>query len=743
MPLDVGTGTLMRSERLTLRLGALILIIGVLGLPINDLLAYGLLLAAVLLIFTGSLSTKPRRWIAAAALSAAIITAHLSWPSPRIDEGHNVFFPGPELAETSGLPHDVLAVLTAQFDAEYPPEKRCSEPGRGCWRPERTGQADGFAFSADAVFDRSAYSRRVTGIDFSDPAYLRLGFINDYIYGWPDDESDVKRFERDRKSLNLFDRYRVTFPLFVMYRFPAEFTGSALCWRGTVLWEGSDEHFEILDAPARQCRRIASADVGRRIFGISIRRSIRLGMTLDANQTILFRRIVTFGLTLAGVIGTIFLLVRVDFRRLVLPAILIGSALLVTMFVDAQFIGGFRPLDSGDDGIAYEGYGRAIIKELLAGNMAAAVRGVESVYYFTPGLRYVRALELVLFGDTFLLYLSMILLFPILVFALHRRFLPARWAVVLVLGFVATPIGALFGSSLFQYVVWASRGFSDPLAFILLVCGLLLAIPPRTGDGLLGWSRVFAAGIMLAAAVFCRPNLVLASGVFVIGAGAIWMSRRQWTSAAALGAGFAALALSPLHNYVFGNALVLFSDNVNQPTTLLMSPLDYARSLIELAQFDFAGPHVKAAVVQLGRWLSGPQEWLIMVPVHACAVAILAWVAIFGVRHERWLRLVALATLLQHGIGVCYVNFARYNLGTWLLTLMVVAVWLEHEALGRFCRGFPGVCEAWGRNTAVRRLGRMIDGFTAACGLEATAPEVAPAAACDRTGYDKGNHAKT
>ncbi len=712
----------MESERLALRLGALILIIGVLRLPINDLYAYGLLVVATLLIFTGMPSRQPGKWIAAAALSAFVVAAHLLWPAPRIEEGHNVFLPGPKVAETSGLPGDVVTVLTSQFNAEYPPERRCSNRAEGCWRPERTAQADGFAFAADAIFDRPAYSRRVTGIDFSDPAYLRLGFINDHIYGWPDDASDVKRFQRDRKSLNLFDRYRVTFPLFVMYRFPADFVGSTLCWRGTVLWEGSGEHFETLQSADRQCRDITPADIGRRIFGVSIKRDVRLGMTLTANRTVVLRDAATAIFTLVGVVGIIFLLVRVNPRRVALPAVLVGFALLATMFVDAQFIGGLRPMDSGDDGIAYEGFGRAIIRSVLAGDARAAIEGVEPVYYFTPGLRYVRALELLLFGDTYLLYLSAILLLPILAYALFRRFLPPRWALVLILGFVATPLGALFGSSLFQYVMWASRGYPDPFAFILLTGSLLLLIPMRTGHVPGPW-RVLCCGLMLSAAVFCRPNLVLSYGVILLGAAAIWIPQRHWVRTASLCVGGATLLASPLHNYLFGHAFVLFSDNVNQPQTLLMPPLAYARALVELMQLDFATGHVKAAAMQLGRWLSGPQDLLVMVPVHAAAVAILAWVAIAGPRGEPWLRVVAGATLLQHGIGASYVNYARYNLGTWLLTLLVVAVWFEREGLGLLEKSVPGWRGAWRRSAAIKALAGVLDRWTALFGLEGQLPK--------------------
>ncbi len=703
---------------LTLRIAALLLVVANLGLPINELAAYALLVAAALLILTGLPHAEPRRWLAAIALTAAVVAVHLVSPTPRIDEGHNVFLPGASAAQS--LPADVLKVLDAQFDRQYPPGKRCADPGQGCWRPDRTAEADGYAFSADGIYQHPALSRSVTGIDFSDPAHLRLGVTNELTYGWPDHSSDIMRFDRDRRSLALFDRYRITLPLFVVYRFPAAFVGSRLCWQGTVMWEHGDG-FDDLGSATTRCRDITPDDVGKRIYGLSILPDTRLGMTLVPGRTILLRRALAWGLTLAGVIGVVFLLVRLEPRRLALPAVLIALTLVLIVFIDAQFIGGFRPLDSGDDGLTYEGYARRIVRDLLSGDFAAAFRGEESIYFFAPGMRYVRAVEQFLFGDTFLGYLTMILAFPLIVQALFARFLTPRWALVLVLLFVATPLGALFGSSLFYYVVWASRGFADPLAFILLFAAIVLVVPPRSGEPP-GVLRPFAAGLLFAAATFCRPNLLLASGVMVAGAGVIWLWQRRPGRAAALGAGFCALAVSPLHNYVFGHVFVPFTTSVNLPQTLVMPPLDYVRAAGELLRLDFTGEHVRRAVIQLGHWLSGPQDWLATLPLNAFGIATLLRVGLFGSRFDPWLRLIALATLIQHGIGICYINFVRYNLGTWLLTLLVAAAWLQGEGLLVLEKRMPRWCETWRRNALVRRLAAGIDDLAGLLGVAAPVP---------------------
>jgi hypothetical protein len=181
------------------------------------------------------------------------------------------------------------------------------------------------------------------------------------------------------------------------------------------------------------------------------------------------------------------------------------------------------------------------------------------------------------------------------------------------------------------------------------------------------------------------------------GAGLTWLWQRQFGRAVALAGGFATLRWATLHNYVFGHAFVLFTGSISLPQTLLMPPLDYARAALELLTLNFAGDHVKRALAQLARWLSGPQEWLLTVPLHALGVAVLVRVGLFGSRFDPWLRLIALALLLQHGIGVSYIHFVRYNLGTWLLTLLVAAAWPREK--GSLCwdraSRMPGSAMPW------------------------------------------------
>jgi hypothetical protein len=311
----------------------------------------------------------------------------------------------------------------------------------------------------------------VTSLDFSDPVWLRLGFTNELRYNWYTAAPDVHRADRDRRIWMGWRRWHLTMPWYEMVRLPAAYVGGELCWRGELMWESAGEHFALW--PGEGCRTIETADAGRRIFGIAIKPDT-LAMRLTPPWSVRVQNIAAAALAGIAVVAIVGVLVRFRTRRLLLPAILIVLALLVITIDDASFLGGVRPFDGGDDGLFYDGVGRLILQKLLAFDISGALEGGEKVFYYGgPGLRYFRALEHIVFGESYLGYLSLVLLLPFLAYGLFRRFLPERWALVLALAFVAIPVGMLFGTSFIDYAKWAARGFADPAAYILFIAALL------------------------------------------------------------------------------------------------------------------------------------------------------------------------------------------------------------------------------------------------------------------------------
>jgi hypothetical protein len=370
---------------------------------------------------------------------------------------------------------------------------------------------------------------------------------------------------------------------------------------------------------------------------------------------------------------------------LVLPFSLIGLTLVVVLFNDASFIGGLRPFDGGDDGLIFDGWARQMVQHLLSGDIARALEGGESVFFFTPGTRYLRALERLIFGETNLGSLSLILLLPFLCLAMFRRFLPVRWALAATFIFIAIPIGAVFGTSLFHYVKWAARGFGDPAGYVLFLAGFVLLVGrPHGPDD--RFAPAWGAGLLMALAIIIRPNIAPLTGILVMAAALASLWQRQFIRVAGLGLGFVASLVMALHNWVYGGVFVLISTSGAHPLGLLMPPSAWLSAFGELLRFDFAGEHVARAVRQIGGWLTGPSESLLAVPLQAVAVAILIWVAGWGRGYDPWLRLTAWATLAQHGVALAYPPYARYYYLTWLLTLLVVLVWASRIYRGSFTK---------------------------------------------------------
>ncbi len=681
--------------RLPLTLATLALAIVAIGLPINDLWNYVLLLIVTVAAFTGRVSADRRNWLAAIGIVAVAIVGQLWLAPPRIDEGHNVFLPGGPGILQRDLPADVYRQLLATFDEQYPPAVRCGTGTPGCWQnggfPDRA-----FAFSADGIFHRSRnpsdmMSRAVTSLDFSDPVWLGLGFVNEKQYNWYTTAPDVHRADQDRRFWMGLHRWHLAMPWFEMIRIPAAYVGGQLCWRGDIMWEGSGEHFSLWRGES--CRPIEPADAGRRVVGIGIKPD-SLAMRLTPPWSVWFLQAAATLLKFAAVFGVMAALLRFDPRRLALPALLIGLSLLVIAVADASFIAGLRPMEGGDDGLFYDGTGRLILQKFLAGDIYGALEGGEAVFYYGgPGLRYFRALEHVIFGETYLGYLSLVLLLPLLVLMLFRRFVSERWAVVLVIMFIAVPLGELFGTTFIDYAKWAFRGYADPAAYILFLAGLIPLLGSRAHGPTKNFMPAFFGALVLALAIAMKPIVAPAAAVFLGGAGLAALYYRQWPRLTGMCIGFLPVFSMALHNWVYGHALVLFSANANHPLVLVMPPSAYVAAFHELITLNFSGGNLLRALKHIPDWLSGPAESYWTVPLNAAGVVILVYVVAFGRRFDPWLRLVGGAAIAQHIVALFYVATARYHFLTWFLTLLVVLVFVQEIGLDWLRRRYPTMSE--------------------------------------------------
>ena len=692
------------------KFGVLLLALAAAGLPVNNIFVYALLVILIIIVFTGEIRSHARAWLATIAIVAIAVAGQIWLAPPHIDEGHNLFLPGgPTQALKRGLPTEVYDQLAAEFDERYPPQQHCKAEEAGCWLgmgfPDRT-----FAFSADGIFHKSDMSRAVTGISFSDPVWLRLGFTNEYRYNWYP-VSDVQRASRDRRFWMGLQRWHLTMPWFEMIRLPAAYAGGELCWRGDLMWEGPGEHFSLWRGD--HCRVIEQVDAGRRIVGLAIKPD-SLAMRLTPPWSVRLLQLAQGALVLGALVGLLLILVSLRARRLIVPFVLIGLSVAVIAIYDCSFLGGERPLDDGGDGLFYDGVGRMILQSLLEGDYVSFLIGFEKVFYYGgPGLRYFRAFEHILFGESFLGYLSMILLMPFLVYALFRRFLPELWALSLSLIFIAIPIGNLFGTTFIDYVEWAEAGYADPAAYIFFIAGLLPLLGPKLSDAAAlhansgeRFTPALFGALLVALGIAMKPIIAPAAAVFLGGAGLAAIYSRQWRRLAGMCIGFSPVFLITLHNWVFGHVFVIFSTNATHPLVLNMPPAAYADAFRELVTLDFAHGQFQRALMKVREWLlSGPyQSSRVVIPLNAAGVVILVYVVVFGRRFDPWLRLIGSAAIAQHMVAFFYVPTARYHFLTWFLTMLVVMVFWHEVGIDWLRCRFPNVSARLGRVASVRWL---------------------------------------
>ena len=630
--------------QLVLKLVLFALMIAVIGLPINHLFTYMLLAIAVIVLAVARVTARRRSWMIAIVIALAALIGKAAVDAPRIEEGHNVFLPGgADNALAGGLPADVYKAMAAEFDRAYPAAGRCDAKTVGCWRAsERPKHV--YAFSFDGIYDKPAYSRRVSHIDFSDAEWQRLGFVNEVAYNWYNETSDVKRGQRRRGLHALLHPWRITMPHFVMFSFPAAFVGSQLCWQGTVLWEGAGGSFTARPQTELACRTLAPDDAGKRIFGVAIAPDAPLAMTLRPTAAIWLLQVYQPTLALLVVVVLLLLLLRWNPRRMVLALTLAGLSLVVIAANDVTLLGGVRPFDAGNDGLVYDTWARMMVQQLLAGDVVGALMGGETVFYFTPGSRYLRAVEHLIFGETSFGTVSLMLLLPFLVFALFQRYFTSRTALAMALIFVAIPVGALFGSTFFIYVKHAAHGFGDSVAAILFLAGVLGIVGISSQGPSARFAPAFGTALLFAIAVFVRPNFAIGAAVLLGGAGLVTLWQHQHLRLAGLCLGFLPVFSMALHNWHYGGVFVLFSRHTDLAQSMPMPPSAYVAALWEFVRLDFTGGNVANGARQIGRMLLGPSESIAMIPVHAAALLIVVRV-LLSRHYEGWLRLVAGATL--------------------------------------------------------------------------------------------------
>jgi hypothetical protein len=665
------------------------------GVPINSLVSFATLLVGSLFLLLATPKSSSSRWTAAGSL-AIVGAASLLVAPPAIEEGMNAFVPDfpQEAALRLELPEQVYANGLKLYAEAYPLGHHC-DPGRlpdfrRLGPTARARFAQPYAFSADGLWSGARYSRQTTSVDFSSVANLRAGFVNDFPYFWFPSCPDLARNRM---------------PFIVRYDLPADYRGSEMCWAGMVmLQDGRGLRDE--SGSGRQCLTLAFDAGPPVVFGMAARgvdlalkitpptwlrvwdiglQAARIGATLLVLLIFFRPRYLTLAMAVVGAIASLIFIDRYEPDRHLYFYPFGQSVDASAASVSAPNFSTYRLLPSDLDGIRYVAFARSILWDAAHGKFKRALEGGEAVYLYMPGMRYLEAATLAVFGDSEFGPVFLAAITAIGLFYFIATFTNAVTALALCVAFLVGP-KLLTQPFLLDLDVWLHVYFghwSDGTAALALMISSATLLRLAQGSIVPTFGALVVPGILVSVAVFLRANYALA-GMAVMVCG-LWGLRRRLPPSrlVTVAAGFGLLATAALHNWAFSGELVPFTRGVgeNLPAGLSIWTQALSDTLV-LGGSDAARSRI---VNHLALWLNDltdEQTSPGFVLLRVVTLALLPALAL--VRRLRTLANVTLlAIILTAQLPLFFfLNTGRYGLVAWPCTLLGAVLVARAAAAG-------------------------------------------------------------
>jgi hypothetical protein len=631
------------------------IVVSILGIPLNSLFHVCLLVLAAIYIAANPLSVSLKKGLVIFLSAIVVMLIKPYWPRAYIQEGHNVFLTSSKDSPllTKYLPTEVYHVLKEKLDEAYPPEKQCSPQTERCWT-RKVPVDEVYAFSADSFFKTPLYSRVVHAINFSSLETFRLGTVNDIVYNfYAQISGNIKRSNT---------------PYFVRYDFPANTEGSELCWQGHLLWKAPHhEKFSLHSAPSFQCKIIEPN--GGNAFAFSFEPTSPLKMSLDLPWGLKLSKTLEQLFIILVVFGILFATVKLnDFKKLFLPLLSVITTIVIILIIKkASLLNGYPVYQGGGDGLTHEGMGRLIAKALFEKNYLEALQGYESIFYFMPGLRYFRALEKILFGDTNYGYVLYICFFPLIIAAFLTCLFDKKWALRLFFIFLLTPIFERFGFAHYLYVQQVKHGHAEPLGYGLFLAAIVIIL--KNKDQMKAY---FWAHFLFVFAIFMRPNLAIPIALFSSFTFFHMVRERSFKEVVLAYSSFGLFFLMTLHNWYFGGQFVLATSAAFIPMNLPAAPAMYWQGLLDLLQGHLQSSNLITIKEQLYSWNKWSDSYRLL------SLGAVIYYA-FKARFDYFLRAIAITTLGSHVMLLFFVNSGRYSYLAWFLSFSFLILYFKEK----------------------------------------------------------------
>lgn len=259
-----------------------------------------------------------------------------------------------------------------------------------------------------------------------------------------------------------------------------------------------------------------------------------------------------------------------DWREILLLSVWTG----LFLFQYKDIIGRGILAGAGADGIIHGGYPYIMLENLALGDWLKALEASEPIFYFMPGMRYIRFIEMLIFGDSYTFQLTLLFFTPVIYYRLFKALLTAKASLILSsLMFVKAL--SFIGLSYKLYLVRFLKLYGENVSYACLIGALVLLIKEISSR----WQG-FWAFFLLAVAASIRPNLLvfiacLAIAHFFLPVFSNALKKDKFIHLL----GLSPLSLIPLHNIVFGKKVVLLTTASQIPENLPLPPHFYVEGV--------------------------------------------------------------------------------------------------------------------------------------------------------------------
>lgn len=369
---------------------------------------------------------------------------------------------------------------------------------------------------------------------------------------------------------------RKDLPFVVSYEIIPRMAGMTLSLEGWLVFE-KEGRLKIHD-PAIKTLQLQNTHVGSTLTGFGGQWNARgyhnLKIKLEKTLPYQLYDAVRSGCFLSGMALLFFGLFSIQ------PTVNFGLQSLLLFLSAFSFVIYFSPVlrwgilaKGGMDGIRHDGFSYCMLEKWAAGDWREALLSPERVFYFMPGMRYVRFVEMLLFGDAYILQVCLLIFAPVIFYRFFTVFLCRAAALTLTLlafAYLFNGIGLSFKLYVKTLLDLYGEGFA--YALLLIAVTMLAKSIQKTG-----WGAV--AFFLLAISISIRPNLVVFAGILSgIHLFTATFSPLSWSSRFITLFGLMPVLLIPAHN-IWGGEFVLLTKAAQIPENLPLSPGLYYQAI--------------------------------------------------------------------------------------------------------------------------------------------------------------------